>query len=181
MQGTVRETVLEEWKDILLLLGLSGVTQTLAANCTLERHEPNHCHLRLNEHHASLWNGIHESRISQALSKHYNCEMRVSIEIGETQTETPAQLDRRQQEDRQEDTQHRLAPTEAGVILDLEAFLSVLRHADDDGEGADVHQGVDHQVEEHARRRVLIGCGHGHQTSRYITAKSRTWNGRNQA
>ena len=91
----------EDWNDILLQLGLSGVTQTLAANCTLERHESNHCHLRLNEHHASLWNKTHENRISQALSRRYNCEMSVSIEIGETQTETPAQSERRQQEDRQ--------------------------------------------------------------------------------
>jgi DNA polymerase-3 subunit gamma/tau len=100
-EKSMRSTVREDWNDILLRLGLSGVTQTLAANCTLERHESNHCHLRLNEHHASLWNKTHESRISQALSRHYNCEMSVSIEIGETQTETPAQLDRRQQEDRQ--------------------------------------------------------------------------------
>jgi len=98
---TTQKVAASDWNDILSQLDLSGVTQTLAANCTLESNEANHYRLRLNEHHASLWNKSHETRISRALGQHYNREIEVSIEVGETKTETPAQLDRRRQEDRQ--------------------------------------------------------------------------------
>ncbi|MCZ6502051.1 MAG: DNA polymerase III subunit gamma/tau [Gammaproteobacteria bacterium] len=90
-----------DWQSILEQLELTGVTQTLAANCTLGRSENNHCHLLLNEQHASLWNKTHESRISQALTKLYGQEIGVSIEVGIVDSETPAEVDRRQQEENQ--------------------------------------------------------------------------------
>ncbi len=90
-----------DWHRILEQLELAGVTKTLAANCTLGNSENNHCHLLLNEQHASLWNKTHESRISRALTKLYGREIGVSIEVGIIESETPAQLDRRQQEENQ--------------------------------------------------------------------------------
>ena len=90
-----------DWQSILRQLELGGVTQILAANCTLGRSENNHCHLLLNEQQASLWNKKHESRISQALTKLYGQEIKVSIEVGIIESETPAQLDRRQREENQ--------------------------------------------------------------------------------
>jgi DNA polymerase III subunit gamma/tau len=87
------------WADVLNLLGLAGVTKTLAANCYLELNDAGHCMLVLNEHHASLWNGSHETRIATALSKLYGSEIKVSIRVGIADAETPAQqLDREQQE-----------------------------------------------------------------------------------
>ncbi|MBQ75628.1 MAG: DNA polymerase III subunit gamma/tau [Gammaproteobacteria bacterium] len=98
--GTVGETGLSEnWVDILGKLNLSGVTQTLAANCTLSRCENGHYYLLLNEHHATLWNKTHETRISQALAILYGHEIGVSIEVGIIEAETPAELDRRQQQE----------------------------------------------------------------------------------
>jgi DNA polymerase III subunit gamma/tau len=93
--------VLKDWTQTLTQLGLSGVTQTLAANCTLQRVEGNRCFLLLNEHHASLWNKTHESRISRALTEHHGQKVSVGIEVGTTDTETPAQADSRQQQERQ--------------------------------------------------------------------------------
>ena len=93
--------VLEDWTQTLTQLGLSGVTQTLAANCTLQRMEGSRCFLLLNEHHASLWNKTHESRISRALTEHLGQKVSVGIEVGTTETETPAQADSRQQQERQ--------------------------------------------------------------------------------
>jgi DNA polymerase-3 subunit gamma/tau len=96
----VGETGLSEnWVDILGKLNLSGVTQTLAANCTLSRCENGHYYLLLNEHHATLWNKTHETRISQALAILYGHEIGVSIEVGIIEAETPAELDRRQQQE----------------------------------------------------------------------------------
>ena len=83
------------WPDILSALKLSGVTQTLAANCQLAFGNRHRCVLKLAEHHASLWNTSHEERISSALSRLYNGEIKVAIEVGETDVETPAQQDQR--------------------------------------------------------------------------------------
>jgi DNA polymerase-3 subunit gamma/tau len=93
--------VLENWTKILPQLGLSGVTLSLAANCTIQRVHENRCYLLLNEHHASLWNTTHESRISRALSEHVGQKVTVGIEVGTTDSETPAEADSREQQERQ--------------------------------------------------------------------------------
>lgn len=86
------------WPEILSALELTGVTRTLAANCLLEAAASDHCQLKLNEHHASLWNTSHEKRIASALSDAYGRQVRVSIEVGEIESETPAQLNERERE-----------------------------------------------------------------------------------
>ncbi len=102
---TKPESTIEErqdtWSEILPGLALTGVTQTLAANCTLESSDNNNFQLKLNEHHASLWNKTHESRIAQALTKRYGTAISVAIEVGVTEAETPAMIDRRRQAARQ--------------------------------------------------------------------------------
>jgi len=93
--------VIDDWTQTLGQLGLSGVTRTLAANCTLQRVEGDRCFLLLNEHHASLWNKTHESRISRALSEHLGQQVSVGIEVGITDIESPAQANSRAQQERQ--------------------------------------------------------------------------------
>ena len=87
------------WPEILAALKLSGVTRTLAANCLLESAGQDHCQLKLNEHHASLWNASHEQRIAAALSEGYGRPVRVSIQVGDIESETPAQLSEREREE----------------------------------------------------------------------------------
>ena len=87
------------WPAIIGALGLSGVTQTLAANCQLDSTKDDRCMLRLGEHHASMWNKSHEARISDALSTLFGRPIRVAIEVGETSVETPAQLQTRERKE----------------------------------------------------------------------------------
>jgi DNA polymerase-3 subunit gamma/tau len=87
------------WSAILVALNLSGVTGTLAANCQLESAKAGSCLLKLAEHHASLWNAAHEQRIAQALSRLYDRNIMVSIEVGTTSVETPAQQSERRKEE----------------------------------------------------------------------------------
>lgn len=87
------------WSEVIQALQVTGVTRTLAANCQLASVSEGRCLLRLSEHHASLWNTSHEARISDALSKLYGQTISVSIEVGATDVETPAQqMDRERQE-----------------------------------------------------------------------------------
>lgn len=90
----------ENWSEILAALDLGGVTRTLAANCLLKAANDNRCQLRLAEHHASLWNASHEDRIAVSLSKLYGQKLKVEIEVGDTEIETPAQQDAREQQER---------------------------------------------------------------------------------
>ncbi|MFP6807377.1 MAG: DNA polymerase III subunit gamma/tau [Pseudomonadales bacterium] len=99
-QEQVREADGEHWHILLAHLALSGVTHSLATNCILERQDDMRIHLKLSEHHASMWNKTHEARISQALTKYFGRTMMVSIEVGTTEAETPAMIDQRQYAER---------------------------------------------------------------------------------
>ena len=89
----------DNWSQILSLLNLGGVTRTLAANCLLCAVSEDGCLLKLAEHHASLWNASHEDRIANSLSELYGKTIKVDIEVGDTEIETPAaRADRERQE-----------------------------------------------------------------------------------
>lgn len=92
----------EDWVRILPSLGLSGVTQTLAANCVIDSIDGNRCLLLLGESHASLWNKTHEERIAKALSKYTGTKVSVSIEVAKIDRETPAAAEERKNRERQQ-------------------------------------------------------------------------------
>jgi len=88
-----------QWSEILSRLALAGVTQTLASNCSLAENSAECIRLRLSEQHASLWNKTHEERIAKALAGLIGRDIRVEIEIGLIEDETPAQLAARQRDE----------------------------------------------------------------------------------
>jgi len=88
-----------QWSEILSRLALAGVTQTLASNCSLAENTTEFIRLRLSEQHASLWNKTHEERIAKAVAGLIGREIRVEIEIGLIEDETPAQLAARQRDE----------------------------------------------------------------------------------
>ena len=90
----------EHWAEILVELGLSGVTQSIAANCELVAVEHGVCHLVLKAHHATLWNKTHEDRIAQSLARLYDTEITLALTVGETVGETPAEVAQRHRDER---------------------------------------------------------------------------------
>ncbi|MDH5737001.1 MAG: hypothetical protein OEZ23_01760, partial [Gammaproteobacteria bacterium] len=90
-----------DWKALLERLPLEGITQTLAMNCTLHQTSDSHWVLTLNREHESLWNSQHDARIGSAVSRHLGREVKVSIEVGDTTEETPAEILARQKAERQ--------------------------------------------------------------------------------
>ena len=85
----------ENWDQILPLLGLTGVTLSLASNCMVKTFTKDACELVLNEHHATMWNNTHETRIQTALAIVFAQKIKVTVTIGETTVETPAEKDLR--------------------------------------------------------------------------------------
>ena len=107
--SAVPALVPENWPDILDVLKLSGVTRTLASNCQLAAVSGSACVLKLAEHHASLWNAAHEERITLAVSELYEADIRITIEVGDTDVETPAQQ-----------TERRRAENQAKAVAEIE-------------------------------------------------------------
>ena len=91
-----------QWHDIVDHLELSGVTKTMAVNCSMEEMTGDRIKLKLEEGHASLWNKNRELLITQALDKLTGRHFNLSIEIGLPGDETPAQLVQRQIDDSNE-------------------------------------------------------------------------------
>ncbi len=91
-----------QWFDIVDRLNLSGVTRTMAVNCSMEEMTGDRIKLKLEEGHASLWNKNRELLITQALDKLTGHHFNLSIEIGLPGDETPAQLVQRQIDDSNE-------------------------------------------------------------------------------
>ena len=91
-----------QWFDIVDRLNLSGVTKTMAVNCSMEEMTGDRIKLKLEEGHASLWNKNRELLITQALDKLTGRHFNLSIEIGLPGDETPAQLVQRQIDDSNE-------------------------------------------------------------------------------
>jgi len=85
----------ENWDQILPLLGLTGVTLSLASNCMVKTFTKDACELVLNEHHATMWNNTHETALAIVFAQ----KIQVTVTIGETTVETPAEKDLRLHEE----------------------------------------------------------------------------------
>ena len=71
----------------------------------------------------------------------------------------PREACKREQEHRKQHAHHRLCPAKPRVVLDLQAFFGLMCHANHDREGADVHDCIDQQIEEQARRASFVRRG----------------------
>jgi len=101
------------WEDIVEALELSGVARALAANCTLDRRTTDVVRLLLDDAHAHLRSASAETRLEQALGRHFAAPVKLEIVVGTPQSQTPA----RQHEERE---QNRLQAAIAAIEGDAE-------------------------------------------------------------
>lgn len=90
-----------KWTDIVSTLDLSGLERQLAVNCVLKDHKENNFTLLLSPILANLHNSKMEVRISEALEKHFSTPVNLTIEIGESAAESPAESEARIKDDNQ--------------------------------------------------------------------------------
>lgn len=88
----------ETWVDVLRELKLSGVTLSVASNCSLKAFSETGCTLVLDEAHASLWNKTQETRIEAALTGYYGADFKLTFEVGTSTGTTPAQIEAERRE-----------------------------------------------------------------------------------
>ena len=90
-----------DWHQIVAGLKLSGVMQQLVAHCVMQELTDKQIHLALATSSAPLLNKEREASLREALAAYFGRPLKLQIEIGDTDGETPAAREERLQAERQ--------------------------------------------------------------------------------
>ncbi|HSC84534.1 MAG TPA: DNA polymerase III subunit gamma/tau, partial [Pseudomonas sp.] len=91
-----------EWLDLFPRLGLSGMTGSIGANCTLIEANGDDWLLHLDPGHSALFNATQQRRLNDALDQHLGRSLKLRIELIQPEQETPAQASARKRALRQQ-------------------------------------------------------------------------------
>ncbi|NTV09778.1 MAG: DNA polymerase III subunit gamma/tau, partial [Zoogloea sp.] len=91
-----------DWHATLRALGMGGMVRELAQHCELAGQEGDFIRLRLSHTHRHLLqiNRSAPDKLQEALAAHFGRPVRIAIEVGDIATETPAQRNRAEREQR---------------------------------------------------------------------------------
>ncbi|WP_137885369.1 DNA polymerase III subunit gamma/tau [Pseudomonas sp. 2FE] len=90
-----------EWLDLFPRLGITGLTASIAANCTLVAIEGDTWRLHLDPAQSALFNATQQRRLNDALNQYHERPLTLEIELHKPEQETPAQAASRKRADRQ--------------------------------------------------------------------------------
>lgn len=90
-----------EWLDMFTKLPISGMTSSIASNCTLISMQGDAWLLHLDPGHSALFNSTQQRRINDALNQFTGRTINLSIELIKPEQETPAQAASRLRAERQ--------------------------------------------------------------------------------
>ena len=111
----------DKWQKLVDLIEIEGITRTLAVNCSLESAGESNWELTLNKAHASLWSELHEARIGQALRQFFGRNLQVSVKVGKTREETPAEAREREMARRQQEAEEAIE-TDPNIRMLIDTF-----------------------------------------------------------
>lgn len=94
-----------DWLELFPKLGLSGMTGSIGANCTLISADGDHWLLHLDPAHSALFNPTQQRRLNDALNQFHGRELKVQIELRKPEQETPAQAAARKRANRQREAE----------------------------------------------------------------------------
>ena len=95
--GRLRES---DWSEICPRLDLNGVARQLAANCVVRRDTGATVDLALGPEHEQLLSPGTRGRLESALAAYLGRSIRLRVQIGDREQESPAQIDRREEQAR---------------------------------------------------------------------------------
>ncbi|EWC42568.1 DNA polymerase III subunit gamma/tau [Stutzerimonas stutzeri] len=90
-----------EWLELYLKLGLSGLTGSIAANCTLIAVEDDRWLMHLDPAQSALFNPTQQRRLNDALNQYHGRTLQLDIVLQKPEQETPAQAAQRRRAERQ--------------------------------------------------------------------------------
>jgi len=98
-----------EWLELFPKLPVSGLTGSIAANCSLVAVDGDTWLLHLDPAQGALFNATQQRRLNEALNQHLGKTVTVKIELVRPEQETPAQAAARRRAERQQDAEQAIA------------------------------------------------------------------------
>ena len=100
---TLADLTQENWVKVFNDLNLSGMTHGIAANMVFAQRQGTKLQFTLQQGQSSMLNDTHQGRMREALEAMFGCNLELTINIGETQIETPfANRQRREKKHQQQ-------------------------------------------------------------------------------
>jgi DNA polymerase III subunit gamma/tau len=84
------QLTLENWHQLLEVLGLNGIVYNIASNCELQQRDGHKLQFVLDSKRAALFNDGHSEKLGMALANFFGHAVTVSVVPGEPSGETPA-------------------------------------------------------------------------------------------
>ncbi|PAU89455.1 hypothetical protein CK507_00830 [Pseudomonas sp. WN033] len=121
----VASGIAAEWLELFPRLGLSGLTQSIAAHCQLISREATVWRLHLDPGHSALYNENHRQRLQQALSEHVGETVTLDVQVQAPDQETPAVAAARRKVARQKEAEASIQadPLVQALIRDFSARI----------------------------------------------------------
>lgn len=94
-----------QWLELFPKLPISGMTGSIAANCTLIAVDGDHWLLHLDPAHSALFNATQQRRLNDALNQYHGRTLGLTIELIKPEQETPAQAASRRRINRQREAE----------------------------------------------------------------------------
>ncbi|AZE47872.1 DNA polymerase III, gamma-tau subunit [Pseudomonas chlororaphis] len=116
-----------EWLELFPKLPISGMTASIAANCTLIAAEGDNWLLHLDPAHSALFNATQQRRLNDALNQYHQRTLTVSIELIKPEQETPAQAASRHRANRQREAEESIHG-DPFIQQMVREFGAVVRH-----------------------------------------------------
>jgi len=116
-----------EWLELFPKLPISGMTGSIAANCTLMAVDGDNWLLHLDPAHSALFNATQQRRLNDALNQHLQRTLSISIELIKPEQETPAQAASRRRVNRQREAEESIHG-DPFIQQMVQQFGAVVRH-----------------------------------------------------
>lgn len=91
----------QDWLEIYLGLGVTGILQSTVANCQMLGRQGNEFYFVLDDSNSTLYDASHQQRLADLLSDYFVERVKVQIQAGQVTAETPAQMAVRIKQERQ--------------------------------------------------------------------------------
>ncbi|MBH3428605.1 DNA polymerase III subunit gamma/tau [Pseudomonas alkylphenolica] len=129
-----------QWLELFPQLPISGMTGSIAANCTLMAADGDDWLLHLDPAHSALFNATQQRRLNDALNQHFGRTLKLTIELIRPEQETPAQAAARKRAERQGEAE---ASIESDPLIQqmIKQFGAMVRHDTIEPVDAPVTQG----------------------------------------
>ncbi|MGY2292261.1 DNA polymerase III subunit gamma/tau [Pseudomonas sp. SDO528_S397] len=116
-----------QWLELFPKLPISGMTGSIAANCTLIAVDGDQWLLHLDPAHSALFNATQQRRLNDALNQYHERTLTIRIELIKPEQETPAQAATRRRLNRQREAEDAIHGDPL-IQQMMQQFGAVVRH-----------------------------------------------------